>query len=31
MCGLGFSGKSVLARSLSRELGIPVLRFDTEI
>ena len=31
MCGLGFSGKSVLARSLSRELGIKVLCYDTEI
>ena len=31
MCGLGFSGKSVLARSLSRELGIRVLCYDTEI
>ena len=31
MCGLGFSGKSTLARSLSRELGIGVLCYDTEI
>jgi predicted kinase len=31
MCGLGFSDKSVLARSLSRELGIKVLCYDTEI
>jgi len=31
MCGLGFSGKSVLARSLGRELGIEVLCYDTEI
>jgi len=31
MCGLGFSGKSVLARSLSQELGINVLCYDTEI
>ncbi len=31
MCGLGFSGKSVLARSLSRELGIRLLSYDTEI
>src|SRR5215470_17565263 len=31
MCGLGFSGKSVLARSLSPELGIKVLCYDTDI
>ena len=31
MCGLGFSGKSVLARSLSEELGLRVLSYDTEI
>jgi len=31
MCGLGFSGKSVLAQTLSHELGIQVLSYDTEI
>jgi predicted kinase len=31
MCGLGFSGKSVLARTLSQELGLRVLCYDTEI
>ena len=31
MCGLGFSGKSVLARSLSQELGIRALSYDYEI
>jgi predicted kinase len=31
MCGLGFSGKSVLAQSLSQQLGIGVLSYDTEI
>ena len=31
MCGLGFSGKSALAGSLSRDLGIRVLSYDTEI
>jgi len=29
MCGLGFSGKSVLARSLNQELGIAVLCYET--
>lgn len=31
MCGLGYSGKSVLAQSLGRELGIKVLCYDTEV
>ena len=31
MCGLPFSGKSVLARSLSHELGIRLLSYDFEI
>jgi len=31
MCGLPFSGKSVLAHSLSRELRIKVLSYDAEI
>jgi predicted kinase len=31
MCGLPFSGKSVLARSLGQSLGIRVLSYDFEI
>ena len=31
MCGLPFAGKSVLARSLSHELGIRLLSYDFEI
>lgn len=31
MCGLPFSGKSVLARALSRELRIRLLSYDAEI
>ncbi len=31
MCGLPFSGKSVLASALSRELGIRVLSYDSDI
>jgi predicted kinase len=31
MCGLPFAGKSVLARSLSYELGIRLLSYDFEI
>ena len=31
MCGLPFSGKSVLARSLSHELRIRLLSYDFEI
>ena len=31
MCGLPFAGKSVLAKSLSEELGIRVLSYDTDI
>ena len=31
MCGLPFSGKSVLARTLSRELRIRLLSYDAEI
>jgi predicted kinase len=31
MCGMPFSGKSVLAQSLSRELHIKVLSYDAEI
>jgi predicted kinase len=31
MCGLGFSGKSVLAWTLSQELGIRVLSYDDDI
>jgi predicted kinase len=31
MCGLPFSGKSVLARSLSHELGIRLLSYDFDI
>lgn len=31
VCGLGFSGKSVLARALSQELGIRTLSYDYEI
>ncbi len=30
MCGLPFAGKSVLARSLSHELGIRLLSYDFE-
>jgi predicted kinase len=31
MCGLGFAGKSVLARSLSGDLGIRLLSYDFDI
>jgi predicted kinase len=31
MCGLGFAGKSVLAKSLSGELGIRLLSYDFDI
>jgi predicted kinase len=31
MCGLPFAGKSVLARSLSQELGIRLLSYDFQI
>jgi predicted kinase len=31
MCGLPFAGKSVLARSLSQELGIRLMSYDFEI
>jgi predicted kinase len=31
MCGLPFAGKSVLARSLSQELGVRLLSYDYEI
>ena len=31
MCGLPFAGKSVLARSLSHELGLRLLSYDFEI